>query len=162
MSANTQRAGAKSRRGSGACFWMAVLVLAATVPAAAQSEQADPALYAVGALGASNLYTTYFLLGTLADGYATAAYTAEFADELARDIIGLNETAIDVLRDLLGDQAIVGEDRLLVQEMIRAHELLILQARGLIEYVADSSRTEEWFRYRRAAWDAITELLGLQ
>jgi len=70
-------------------------VLVAALPAAAQSEEGiteDPALYAVGALGASNLYTSYFLLGTLADGYATAAYTAQFADELARDVIGLNES----------------------------------------------------------------------
>ena len=56
---------------------------AQTAPSA---QEDDPALYAVGALGASNLYTTYFLLGTLADGYATAAYTASFADELARDV----------------------------------------------------------------------------
>jgi hypothetical protein len=130
--------------------------------AAAGSEPgADPALYAVGALGASNLYTTYFLLGTLADGYATAAYTATFADELARDVIGLNESAIDVLEALLEDDAITGEDQTLVSEMIRAHRLLINQAFGLIAYVEDSTDTEDWFAYRRQAWELITELLNI-
>lgn len=124
--------------------------------------ETDPALYAVGAIGASNLYTTYFLLGTLADGYATAAYTARFADELARDVIGLSESSIDVLEELLEDDNLVGDDRDLVSEMIRAHDLLINQAWGLISYVEDPNDTDDWFRYRRAAWELITELLGIE
>ncbi len=132
---------------------------AQTAPSA---QEDDPALYAVGALGASNLYTTYFLLGTLADGYATAAYTASFADELARDVIGLNESSIEVLEDLLDDDGLLDEDRTLVKEMMEAHSLLINQAWGLIAYIEDSSDTDDWFEYRRAAWDAITELLGIE
>ena len=134
--------------------------LAAQTAPTAQED--DPALYAVGALGASNLYTTYFLLGTLADGYATAAYTASFADELARDVIGLNESSIEVLEDLLDDDGLLDEDRALVKSMIEAHSLLINQAWGLLAYIEDSTDTDEWFEYRRAAWDAITELLGLE
>ncbi|MFW5742781.1 MAG: hypothetical protein ACOC2D_05835, partial [Spirochaetota bacterium] len=111
--------------------------LAAQTAPSAQED--DPALYAVGALGASNLYTTYFLLGTLADGYATAAYTASFADELARDVVGLNESSIEVLEDLHGDEGMLVEDRALVTEMIEAHSLLINQAWGLIAYIDDSS-----------------------
>lgn len=135
-----------------------------SAPAASMSDsaQSDPALYAVGALGASNLYTTYFLLGTLADGYATAAYTASFADELARDVIGLNESSIEVLEGLLADDGLVGDDRTLVQQMVEAHKLLINQAWGLIAYVEDDSDTEEWFRYRRAAWELITKLLNIE
>ncbi|TFH04819.1 MAG: hypothetical protein E4H09_03050, partial [Spirochaetales bacterium] len=104
-------------------------------------DENDPALYAVGALGASNLYTTYFLLGTLADGYATAAYTAVFADELARDIIGLNETSIEVLQRMLDETVVNQGDRALVQDMITAHELLIQQTWGLLAYVNDPADT---------------------
>ena len=121
----------------------------------------DPALYAVGALGASNLYTSYFLLGTLADGYATAAYTAQFADELARDVIGLNESSISVLRELQKEASLAGADKALVDDMITAHQLLIDQAWGLLAYVEDSSDTEQWFRYRRQAWDLISALLDI-
>ena len=121
----------------------------------------DPALYAVGALGASNLYTSYFLLGTLADGYATAAYTAQFADELARDVIGLNESSISVLRELQKEASLAGADNALVDDMITAHQLLIDQAWGLLAYVEDSSDTEQWFRYRRQAWDLISALLDI-
>ena len=140
-------------------------VLVAALPVAAQSEEGiteDPALYAVGALGASNLYTSYFLLGTLADGYATAAYTAQFADELARDVIGLNESSIEVLEQLLREASLAGADKALVEDMITAHELLVDQAWGLLAYVEDSSNTEQWFRYRRQAWELISVLLDIQ
>lgn len=126
------------------------------------AEAPDPALFAVGALGASNLYTTYFLLGTLADGYATAAYTASFADELARDVIGLNESSIEVLEELLEDDALAGDDRELVEEMIQAHSLLINQAWGLISYIEDEADTDEWFEYRRAAWELIQRILRIE
>ena len=145
---------------------LAVLaILIAALPAAGQSVDGvaeDPALYAVGALGASNLYTSYFLLGTLADGYATAAYTAQFADELTRDVIGLNESSIDVLEQLLIEASLAGEDKALVEDMITAHELLVDQAWGLLAYVEDSSNTEQWFRYRRQAWELISVLLNIK
>ncbi len=139
-----------------------VFVLFLPPAVAAQPKDADPALYAVGALGASNLYNSYFLLGTLADGYATGAYTAQFADELARDIIGLSESAVEVLEELSDMEAITGGDRRLVSRMIRAHELLIQQSWGLITYVEDTSQTEAWFYYRRLTWEAITEILELE
>lgn len=122
----------------------------------------DPALYAVGALGASNLYTSYFLLGTLADGYATAAYTAQFADELTRDIIGLNESSIEVLRELASEPTLATGDKALLDDMITAHDLLIKQAWGLLAYVDDSENTEEWFKYRRQAWELISSLLDIE
>ena len=62
------------RRFTTLVFVVLLVGAAATLPA--QDTTQDPALFAVGSLGASNLYTSYFLLGTLADGYATAAYTA--------------------------------------------------------------------------------------
>ena len=133
-------------------------------PAAFGQEQpeADPALYAVGALGASNLYTTYFLLGTLADGYATAAYTAEFARELAQDIIGLNESSIDVLKDMLDQATVAADDRVLVEDMITAHDLLIRQTWGLLAYIDDPADTADWFNYRKQAWELIRQLLNIE
>ncbi len=153
---------ARKRRVTG---FVVIGILLAALPATAQSTGGvteDPALYAVGALGASNLYTSYFLLGTLADGYATAAYTAQFAEELTRDVIGLNESSIEVLELLLAESSLAGADKALVEEMIAAHELLIDQAWGLLAYVDDSSNTEQWFRYRRQAWELISVLLDIE
>lgn len=138
-----------------------VLLAFATVALPAQDAADDPALYAVGALGASNLYTSYFLLGTLADGYATAAYTAQFADELARDVIGLNESSIEVLEQLLSESSLASADRSLIDDMIDAHGLLIDQAYGLLAYIEDSADTEQWFSSRREAWERIKILLDI-
>jgi hypothetical protein len=126
------------------------------------AQDEDPALYAVGALGASNLYNAYFLLGTLADGYATDAYTADFTDELARDVIGLSESATEVLAEMLASPGLSGSDAQLIGRMIDAHDLLINQAWGLVSYVEDRNDTEDWFRYRRLSWEAIRELLDLE
>lgn len=143
----------------------ALVVMIAVVlgsPLCAQETATDdPALYAVGALGASNLYTTYFLLGTLADGYATAAYTPQFAEELAHDIIGLNEGAIDVLNQLMEEGGLSSGDLSLVQDMITAYELLIRQTWGLLAYVEDPTQTDDWFQFRREAWALIRDLLDM-
>ena len=142
-----------------------LVLLCVAVPVSGQAQEgvaSDPALFAVGALGASNLYTSYFLLGTLADGYATAAYTAEFADELTRDVIGLNESSIEVLEELAGESSLASADQTLLEDMIAAHKLLISQAWGLLAYVEDSGSTEEWFRYRRQAWELISTLLDIR
>ncbi len=140
-------------------IWVLVALLVAS---GLQANDDDPALYAVGTLGATSLYTSYFLLGTLADGYATAAYTAAFADELARDVIGLSESSIEALGRIVADESIAAGDRELLRRMIGAHELLIAQAWGLIAYVEDEGETDDWFRYRRAAWEAIRSLLDLE
>ena len=139
-----------------------LLLSAAVFPPGVAAESTDPALYAVGSIGASNLYTTYFLLGTLADGYATAAYTAAFAEELTRNVIALGETSIDVLRSLAAEESVAEADRLFITRMVEAHELLIRQAWGLLVYVEDPSQTADWFRYRLAAWALISDLLGLE
>ncbi len=136
-----------------------LLALCLAAPLSAQDE--EPALYAVGALGASNLYNAYFLLGTLADGFATDAYSPAFTDELARDVIGLSESATEVLGEILSAGSLSASDRTLVTDMIAAHELLINQAWGLIAYVEDRTDTDAWFRYRRQSWEAIRALLDL-
>lgn len=139
-----------------------VMLLVVLTVSFATAQEEDPALFAVGALGASNLYNAYFLLGTLADGYATDAYTADFTDELARDVIGLSESATEVLEEMLSSPGLSPSDAQLIERMADAHELLINQAWGLISYVEDQNDTQDWFRYRRLSWEAIRELLDLE
>jgi len=67
-----------------------------------------------------------------------------------------------VLEQLLRESSLAGADKALVEDMITAHELLVDQAWGLLAYVEDSSNTEQWFRYRRQAWELISVLLDIQ
>lgn len=139
-----------------------VLVLVVLVVGAGVAQEQDPALYAIGALSASNLYNTYFLLGTLADGYASAAYPASFTRDLTQDVISLSESAVEVLELLSESPDLVPEDQQLVGQMISAHNLLIDQAWGLISFIADSDDTDDWFTYKELAWQEITTILGIQ
>jgi hypothetical protein len=43
--------------------------------------------------------------------------------------------------------------------MVEAHELLIRQAQGLLSYIDDPESSEEFQRYRQAAWEKIAAIL---
>ncbi|MFP4374282.1 MAG: hypothetical protein ACLFPO_08115 [Spirochaetaceae bacterium] len=137
---------------------VALLMLAAVaLPVLAQEE--DPALYAVGALGASNLYSSYVVLATVADGYASASYSENTARDLAEESIALHESSVDALRRLVDQNVVSASDRAIVADMIEAHELLIRQAEGLMAYLDDPDDFEAFQRYREAAWEKISTIL---
>jgi len=124
-------------------------------------ESLDPSLFAVGSLGASNLYFSYVVLGTVADGFASRGYGADMARSLAEEAIALNDGSRDALQSLLDEGRVAEEDREVVSQMIEAHGLLIQQAEGLLAYIEDRSRTEQFQRYREQAWERISAVLGI-
>jgi hypothetical protein len=123
----------------------------------AQNE--DPALYAVGALGASNLYSSYVVLATVADGFASGSYSENTARDLAEESIALHESSVDALTRLVDLNVVSESDRAIVSDMIEAHELLIQQAEGLVAYVDDPDNSEQFQQYREAAWEKISTIL---
>jgi hypothetical protein len=129
--------------------------------AASSASGSDPALVAVGSLGASNLYFSYVVLGAVADGFATRGYSAEMAKSLAQEAVALNRGSRNALRDLLQNGGLTEADRTVLTDMIEAHELLIKEAEGLMTYVDDRSKTEEFQRYRSQAWEQISKVLGI-
>jgi len=135
-----------------------VVLFGAVVPHAGAQEE-DPALYAVGALGASNLYSSYVVLATVADGYASASYSDATARDLAEESIALHESSVDALERLVSGNVVSESDRLIIDDMIEAHELLIRQAEGLLVYLDDPERSEQFQRYREAAWEKISTIL---
>jgi hypothetical protein len=135
----------------------AILILAAAPQGFAQEE--DPALYAVGALGASNLYSSYVVLATVADGYASASYSETTARDLAEESIALHESSLEALRRLVDENVVSESDRAIVADMIEAHELLIRQAEGLLSYIDNPDASEQFQRYREAAWQKISAIL---
>lgn len=123
------------------------------------AQQQDPALYAVGALGASNLYSSYVVLATVADGYASASYSENTARDLAEESIALHESSVEALRRLVAENVVSASDRAIVADMIEAHELLISQAEGLLTYIDDPDSSEQFQQYREAAWEKISTIL---
>jgi hypothetical protein len=146
-----------NRRYATALAVAAVLLLCAAPVLSAQEE--DPALYAVGALGASNLYSSYVVLATVADGYASASYSENTARDLAEESIALHESSVEALRRLVAENVVSASDRAIVSDMIEAHELLIRQAEGLLSYIDDPDASEQFQQYREAAWEKISTIL---
>ncbi|MFP4206978.1 MAG: hypothetical protein ACLFRR_01710 [Spirochaetaceae bacterium] len=142
---------------------VAATVLLVTVAAPVFSQEAeeeeDPALYAVGTLGASNLYSSYVVLATVADGYASTSYSGATARDLAEESIALHESSVEALDALVEADNLHEDDRRIIGEMIEAHELLVQQAEGLLAYVEEDGSSEEFQRHREAAWEKISEIL---
>ncbi|NBC29092.1 MAG: hypothetical protein GVY29_03770 [Spirochaetes bacterium] len=121
---------------------------------------ADPALVALGAVGISNLYFGYVSLASVADGYASGAYTAATASSLAEESIAFHRTARRALRGLLNGGGVAEAERPILQRMIDAHGLLISEAQGLVTFVSDSGESSDFRRYRDEAWEVISQLLA--
>lgn len=137
---------------------VALLLLAGLVSAASAQEESDPVLYALGAVGVSNLYFSYSFLGSIADGVASGTYDPVTASDLTDDAISLNTSSRDVLSSLLESSEIADADRRVLEQMIEAHALLIQEAWGLLTYVDDPTSSENFRYYRDQAWRAISEL----
>lgn len=135
----------------------AAMLVVAAFGAGAQEE--DPALYAVGTLGVSNLYSSYVVLATVADGYASASYGETTARDLAEESIALHNSSVEALNRLLDGNVVSESDRSIVEDMVEAHELLIKQAEGLLAFIEDPEDSERFQRYRQAAWEKIATIL---
>lgn len=125
-----------------------------------ESAGADPSLVALGAVGISNLYFGYVALASVADGFASGAYAEDTASALARESIAFHESARSALEKLLSEGDIAPEEQPVLRQMIRAHDLLIQEARGLIRFVSSPGDSEAFRRYRDQAWEVISELLA--
>jgi len=128
--------------------------------ASSTEAAADPALVALGAVGISNLYFGYVSLASVADGYASGAYSAATAASLAEESIAFHRTARRALRGLLTGGGVAEAERPILQRMIDAHGLLISEAQGLVTFVSDSGESSDFRRYRDEAWEVISELLA--
>ena len=136
-----------------------LVVLSMLVPVASAHAEEDARLYALGMVSASNLYFSYLVLGTVADGYASGGYGADMATNLTEEAIALTRSSIDALQMLVSDSAIAGDDRDVVEGLIETHQLLLRQAIGLLSYIEDPENTEEFLRYRDLAWKNISQML---
>lgn len=141
-----------------------LLVLGVVMCLPAQSEgaggEADPLLYALGAVGVSNLYFSYSFIGSVADGVASGIYDPVTAEALADDAISLNTSSRDVLSNLLENEELAEADQEALATMIEAHDLLIQEAWGLLSFIADPTDSEDFRRYRDEAWAVISSLVG--
>jgi hypothetical protein len=143
---------------------IALLILAVCVPAVFAQENAepDPSLVAVGSLSASNLYLSYLVLGTVADGYISGSYDDDTTKSIARETIFLNGNTRSALETLLDSDVIAPEESMVVNEMIQSYVVLDNMARALIAFVDDDEDNGAAYQvFRVEAWERISRLLDL-
>ncbi len=127
-----------------------------------EQPAADRALYAVGNLGSTQLYYTYMLLGILGDSYAKGVYDKQTALSLLGEVTNLTKLSKDALGSLQGKGDLTKDDETLVSDMNDALDALLTQAEGLSEYVDGKDDGSRFQSSRKAAWQKISTILGLE
>lgn len=122
----------------------------------------DPALVALGSMGASNIYYSYLTIGAIADGFVGGTYQAKIAISVANEAIFMNDTSRASLEKLKNSALMADQDREVVVYLIETYEILNEQARALIQFISDRSNDgSEYQKYRKEAWNRIVSLFGL-
>ena len=126
-----------------------------------EGHNEDPRLVAVGSLSASNLYISYLILGTIADGFTSGSYDKDTTRNITLEIIFLNENTQSALRSLIQYDGIVSEEVEIIEEMLQAYTLLEKMAQGIISLVEDEDNGSFYRVFRQEAWEKISMLLNL-
>lgn len=130
----------------------------------------DPRLLAIGALGASHVYTLYGYIGVMADGYVGVTvngqnhrvYDANRIVELTPEITQMCENCQSRLEGLR-DIGLTADDEAVVDQMIEIYSLLSQQAKALEAFARSNARrdADEFERIRTTVWPEIAGLLGI-
>jgi hypothetical protein len=139
------------------CFLM-VLFLAAGVTVLFADEDY---LYVIGAVEGSNLYMSYLTLGLLGDAFENGVYDAETAKAITLEASSLTKNTRDTLNTLIESGKVAGDDRNLILEMARAHDLLEKQAGELVKYTDDKNVPNDFQYFRKESWTLIAKILGI-
>jgi hypothetical protein len=121
----------------------------------------DDFLYAIGSLGASNLYMTFLTIGLLGDSFEKNVYPAETTKDLIDAIISLTKTSQESLNALVAGGEVTGEDRATILEMMQAHGLLEKQAGELAKYVNNKATPNDFQFFRKKSWELIAKILNI-
>jgi hypothetical protein len=140
-----------------------LLALIAGAVSAQETSEPDPRMVAVGSLSASNLYLSYLVLGTVADGYKTGSYNEVETRSIALETMFLNGNITDALEDMIKADIIDPAEREVVNEMIQSYVVLDNMARALISFVENEDDNGELYQaFRLEAWNRISDLLDLE
>lgn len=117
----------------------------------------DPALVALGSMGAANLYYSYLAIGSIADGFVGGTYQPRVAISVANEAIFMNDTTRKSLEQLAKTGLLAEEDRKIIEYLIGTYDVLNRQARALIRFVSD--RNDDGTAYQDARKEALARIV---
>lgn len=141
--------------------WIVLVLLSLLVIDALAQEEA---LSAVGALGASYMYSSYLSIGAIADGHYYEVYDDETAVQLMEEIKSLADATTESLQELLGSDIIGADDFSFINEIITTLGLLYKEAESYQSYIQTGEERQAtlYDNYRNNAWAKIVDLLGIE
>ncbi len=127
-----------------------------------RAAENNPYLETIGALMASQLYTTYLYIGVTADAFAKDVYKAKQVRGMMNEIDGLLTNVAKYLKKV-GQQKIIEADRQYINDSLNAIDLLKAQAKALVRFAGtnDDNDARVFDGARRSAYAQIAKLLGL-
>ena len=120
---------------------------------------AEPVFYALGTVAVSNLYTSFSMLASVADGYAAGSYSAETVRALAEEVLALSGSSRTALEELLATRLVASRDAEILTDMVAVHALISAQARGLLLFVDDPGLRRVYQSARDETWSKLVTLL---
>lgn len=130
----------------------------------AQTDTAKAAaLETLGVQGSAVLYNSFLLVGAMHDGYSVSAWDKEFTLTALEEQRGIMLTIATSYDNLSASGYLDEEDSIAIMQMKECCMLIRKEADCLIDYVDTGSETahERYFIARMAAWNALSELLGI-
>jgi len=125
--------------------------------------ESDPALKALGALSAAQMYSQYVLIGVTADAYANKVYEPKQVQEMINEARGIMANVSKNLTAVGKDGSIVQNDRVFIMRIQSVFQLLDKQANALVAFTQDdnSDNRAAFEAARKSSWDAISGVLGI-
>ena len=137
-----------------------IILALIAIAGSATAIEIDDTLYALGSVGLSNIYTTYLVVGAVADGFAAGVYPLNTAADILRETASLNESSREALSDMLDSGGFTAEDESVLSDMEEAHRRIGLQISALENYVYGSGGSDIYRRRRDESWSLIRSLIG--
>ena len=140
---------------------VAALLLGTTATATAQDN--NPYLEAIGALAASQVYTTFLYVGVTADAFEKKVYKAKQVRGMMDEMVGAIGNVTGYLEKVKATN-IVERDKAFVTEMVQIFALIRKEALALKEYAGTGAKGEAaaFAAARDAARPRIKKLLGIK
>jgi len=141
---------------------LAILYLA-LLPAAANAQQDDPRLVAIGGLAGSHLYTTYGYIGTVADLFAYEKYDTKRVQELMKEVVSMADVSVKQLHKVR-ETNVSDSDKKVLDDMAAIYGLLQQEANALSDYSLSKSKEhlDAFSKVRTEAWPRIKAVLGIK
>ncbi len=132
--------------------------------AAKKKPKTDPALFAIGAVSASDVWTAYMFVAVTADHFVKDGYTRKQVEQLLKSRVGFNGKAVEALEKVATQVKITSGDKNHLRGLVGAYRALDAYSKSVLTYAADKSRANALASEakRKAAWAKVRSALGIK